>query len=81
MRRLIVLQRDQRRNDDGWAGAQQTGQLVDRGLAAAGRKDGQDIATIDRSGYRLQLSGTQTLESEPRPSQLMNRFGAHASST
>src|SRR5262249_20337217 len=70
MRELIVLQRDQRRDDDGRSAEHQPGELVDGGLAAAGREDGEHIAPRDRGRDSAQLSGPQVLEAESRAGEL-----------
>ena len=45
---LIVLERDQRRDDDGRARPQQPGQLVDGRLPGPGRQHGQHVAARDQ---------------------------------
>ena len=67
---LVVLERDQRRHDDGGAAAQQAGELVDRRLPAAGRQDREHVPPGGTRGDRLLLAGPQPLEPEPRPRQL-----------
>ena len=56
MRELVVLQRDQRRDDDRRPGPEQPGELVDRRLPAAGRQHRKDVAPIGRRRRGAQLS-------------------------
>jgi hypothetical protein len=49
VRELIVLERDQGRDDDGRPCSHQPGELVDRRLAPASRQDRQHVASLDRS--------------------------------
>ena len=77
MRKLIVLQRDQRRDDHGGPVSQQAGELVDRRLAATGWQNCQDVASFARCRDRTQLPRPQPPEPEPRPGQLANRCFAH----
>ena len=61
---LVALERDQRRHDDGRAGRQQPGDLVDRRLARAGGHDDQHVAPVQRRLDRLPLPRPQRLEAE-----------------
>jgi hypothetical protein len=45
MSKLVVLQGDERRDDDRRPVQQQAGELVDRGFAASRRQHGQNVAT------------------------------------
>src|SRR5262245_45326805 len=73
MRELIVLQRDQRRDDDRRSAEHEPGELVDGGLAAARRQDGEHIAPRDRGRDSAQLAGPQVLETESRAGELDDR--------
>ena len=59
VRQLVVLQRYQRRYDDGGPAAQQARQLVDRRLAAAGGQNRDHVAPGDGGGDRLLLTRPQ----------------------
>jgi hypothetical protein len=48
VRKLVVLQRDERRHDHRGAVSQQAGELVDRGFAASRRQHGEDVAPLAR---------------------------------
>ena len=50
MLELVVLQCDQRRDDDRRPVAQQTRELVDRRLTATGLQNGKNVASADRRG-------------------------------
>jgi hypothetical protein len=67
MRELVVLQRDQRRDDDRRARSEHPGQLVDRRLPAPGRQHRQHVAAAGQRLRRAQLSRPQLLEAEPLP--------------
>eukprot|EP01034_Spumella_vulgaris_P002157 gene2156-2809_t len=56
---LVLHQRNQRRNDDGAAGAEQGGDLVAEALAAAGRQHGDDVAA---GQHLLDDAGLQAAE-------------------
>ena len=61
---LVAHQRDQRRDDEGDAGAGQRRELVAERLAAAGRHDREDVAAgLDR-GDDLLLAGAEVGEAE-----------------
>jgi hypothetical protein len=45
---LVLLQRDERRDDDGGPVDEEAGELVDRRLARARRHDAQRVAPTDR---------------------------------
>jgi hypothetical protein len=61
---LVALQREERRDDKRRTRALDGGQLVDRGLAAAGRKQGKGVAPADRGPDGLVLAGQQPLVAE-----------------
>ena len=61
---LIVLQRDQWRDDHRRARPQQPGQLVDRRLSAARRQDRENITAGRQRLYCAQLSGTEPLKAQ-----------------
>ena len=69
---LIVLQRDQRRDDDGWPRPQHPGQLVDGRLPAAGGQHGQHVEAAGQRLHRAELSRTQPLEAEPLACELLD---------
>ena len=73
---LVVLQRDQRRDDDRRPGPQQPGQLVDRRLPAAGRQHGQHVAAGGQRLGRAQLPGTKPLEAETLARELLDHGSA-----
>ena len=73
MRDLVILQRDQRRDDDRRPFQEQPRELVDRGLAAAGRQDGQHVASRDRRRHGSQLTRAQAAEPESSARKLANR--------
>jgi hypothetical protein len=56
---LILHQRDQRRDDDGAAGAEQGGNLVAEALAAAGRHQDQGVAAAADVGDDLGLGAAE----------------------
>ncbi len=64
MRQLVVLQRDQRRDDDRRPGPQQPGELVDGRLSASGRQHREDVAPFGRRGSGAQLSRAKPAEPE-----------------
>jgi hypothetical protein len=78
---LIVLQRDQRRDDDGRPRPQHPGQLVDRRLAAAGRQHGQHITPAGQRLHRAQLPGTKLPEAQPLPCQLLDHANTGPNAT
>ena len=61
---LLALERDQRRDDDGGAGQQQRGDLVDRRLARAGRHDHERVAAVEHRLDRLALARAERVEAE-----------------
>ena len=73
MRELIVLEGNEGRDDDGGPGPQQAGELVDRGLAATGGQDGENVTSAGRCGDRTLLPGPQPLEAQARARQIANR--------
>ncbi len=66
---LIILQGDQRRHDDRRPGPQQSGQLVDRRLPAAGRQHRQHVAAASQRLGRAQLPGAEPVKAKPVPRQ------------
>jgi len=64
MRQLVVLQRDQRRDDDRRPGPQEPGELVDGRLPASGRQHREDVAPFGGRGSRAQLSRAKPAEPE-----------------
>src|SRR5690606_26058494 len=61
---LILHQRDQRRDDDGEPGAVQRGQLETHRLAAAGRKEGEDVPTGEGGLDDLTLERAESVVAE-----------------
>ena len=76
VRELVVLQRDQRRDDDRRPRSEHPGQLVDRRLPAAGGQHGQHVAAAGQRLRRTQLSRTQLLEAEPLTGELLDHGSA-----
>jgi hypothetical protein len=64
---LVALQCDQRRDHDGGALSQQTGDLVDRRLPRPGRHHGQGVPIVEHGLDGLALAGAQQLEAEALP--------------
>ncbi len=52
---LVLHQRDERRDDDGEPGEDESGRLEAEGLAAAGGKDDERVAAVERALHRLAL--------------------------
>ena len=79
---LVILEGDQRREDDRRPFAKQAGQLVDRGLAAAGRQHGQHVAAVDQRLHRGQLPRTKLVEAEALPGEPLDHrpwsLGCHS---
>ena len=48
-------------------------ELVDRGLAATGGQDGENVTSAGRCGDRTLLPGPQPLEAQARARQIANR--------
>ena len=65
VRKLVLLQRDQRRNDDGRTLAHHPGKFIDRRLTPAGRKNGKDVTPRHRRFDRTTLARPQTGAPEP----------------
>jgi hypothetical protein len=62
--RLVLHQRDQRRDDERHAGQVQRRQLVAQRLACAGRHDRERIAPRDHGANHVLLAGTQAPDAE-----------------
>ena len=63
-RDLVAHQRDQRRDDEGHAAAQQRRELVAERLAAAGRHDREDVLPRHHGPHDLLLAGAEVGEAE-----------------
>jgi hypothetical protein len=61
---LVAHQRDQRRNDEGEAAADNRGELEAERLAAARRHDCEHVLARERGGEDILLSGTKVREPE-----------------
>ena len=61
---LVLLQGDERRDDERRAVGEQAGELVDRRLARAGREHRERVAPGEHGGGRLALAGAQGREAE-----------------
>ena len=53
---LVLHQRDERTHDDREAGQQQSGKLIDDGLATSGGHHDERVATAEHRAYRLPLT-------------------------
>jgi hypothetical protein len=62
---LVVLQRNQRRDDDGRTVAHHPGEFIDRRLTAAGGENREDITSCHRRLDRATLARPQTRKPEP----------------
>ena len=78
MLELVVLQCDQRRDDDRRPVAQQTRELVDRRLTATGLQNGKNVASASRCGNSAYLPGSEVVEAEGGPSELASLLVAHS---
>jgi hypothetical protein len=76
---LVALQGDQRRDDHREPAEDQPGDLIDGGLAAAGRQHGQRVAPGDDRLGGVQLRGTQG-ETEDLGGALLDQAHCTASS-
>jgi len=64
---LVVLQGEQRRDDDGRPVDEQSGELVDQRLARAGRRDQQHVLPVEQRDRGLGLAGEESVVVEPLP--------------
>src|SRR5436190_749879 len=71
---LVLLQRDQRRDDDGRAIDEQRGNLVDRRLAKAGGHDRERVMSLEHELDDLLLPVAQRFEAEALARQISD-FG------
>ena len=74
---LIILQRDERRDNDGRARPQQPRQFVDRRFPRTGRQNGQHVAVGDQGFDRGQLPGAEPLEAQALAREPLNHASFH----
>ena len=61
---MIALEGNQRGDDNGRAGFERAGDLVDGRFAVPGRHHGQRILVVEQGGDRLKLPSAQLLDPE-----------------